>query len=97
MFVKPHVRMSLLSKMLGEILDTRVMIKASMKGAKGNKVSLEVLHRPQKCRVKLITLLFPSLCSLSKGFNMLVSFLSNFSLTSPMVTRVPVSLVECLV
>jgi len=39
MFVKPHVRVSLLSKMLGEILDTRVMIKASMKGAKGNKVS----------------------------------------------------------
>ena len=38
-FVKPAVRKSLLSKMLAEILDTRVMIKHAMKGARGNKVS----------------------------------------------------------
>jgi DNA polymerase zeta len=37
-FVKPAVRKSLLSKMLAEILDTRVMIKHAMKGARGNKV-----------------------------------------------------------
>lgn len=37
-FVKPAVRKSLLAKMLGEILDTRVMVKQGMKGAKGNKV-----------------------------------------------------------
>jgi DNA polymerase zeta len=39
-FVKPAVRKSLLAKMLGEILDTRVMVKQAMKGAKGDKVSL---------------------------------------------------------
>ena len=38
-FVKPAVRKSLLAKMLGEILDTRVMVKQAMKGARGNKVS----------------------------------------------------------
>ena len=38
-FVKPAVRKSLLAKMLGEILDTRVMVKHAMKGAKGDKVS----------------------------------------------------------
>lgn len=32
-FVKPAVRKSLLAKMLGEILDTRVMVKNAMKGA----------------------------------------------------------------
>lgn len=37
-FVKPAVRKSLLAKMLGEILDTRVMIKHAMKGARGDKV-----------------------------------------------------------
>lgn len=37
-FVKPAVRKSLLAKMLGEILDTRVMVKQAMKGARGNKV-----------------------------------------------------------
>jgi DNA polymerase zeta len=39
-FVKPAVRKSLLAKMLGEILDTRVMVKQAMKGAKGDKVGL---------------------------------------------------------
>lgn len=38
-FVKPAIRKSLLAKMLGEILDTRVMIKHAMKGARGDKVS----------------------------------------------------------
>lgn len=38
-FVKPAVRKSLLAKMLGEILDTRVMVKHAMKGARGDKVS----------------------------------------------------------
>ena len=37
-FVKPAVRKSLLAKMLGEILDTRVMVKQAMKGARGHKV-----------------------------------------------------------
>ena len=37
-FVKPAVRKSLLSKMLGEILDTRVMIKYAMKGSRNDKV-----------------------------------------------------------
>jgi DNA polymerase zeta len=38
-FVKPCVRKSLLAKMLGEILDTRVMVKQAMKSARGDKVS----------------------------------------------------------
>ena len=38
-FVKPAVRKSLLAKMLGEILDTRVMVKQAMKGARGDKAS----------------------------------------------------------
>lgn len=40
MFVKPHVRKSLLSKMLSEILDTRVMVKQSMKRVANDKVCL---------------------------------------------------------
>lgn len=32
MFVKANVRKSLLAKMLGELLDTRVMVKGGMKG-----------------------------------------------------------------
>lgn len=38
-FVKPAVRKSLLAKMLSEVLDTRVMIKHAMKGARSDKVS----------------------------------------------------------
>lgn len=40
MFVKPTLRKSLLAKMLGELLDTRVMIKQAMKGWKSDKVRL---------------------------------------------------------
>jgi DNA polymerase zeta len=39
MFVKPEIRKSLLAKMLTELLDTRVMVKSSMKGVKDDKVS----------------------------------------------------------
>ena len=38
MFVKPTLRKSLLAKMLGELLDTRVMVKTAMKGYKYDKV-----------------------------------------------------------
>lgn len=38
MFVKPEVRKGLLSRMLVELLDTRVMVKQAMKGAKNDKV-----------------------------------------------------------
>lgn len=44
MFVKPSVRKSLLAKMLQEILDTRVMVKTSMKEYKDDKV----MHLIQK-------------------------------------------------
>ena len=46
-FVKPHIRRSLLAKMLGEILDTRVMIKGSMKGVKDDKSFLRVQNARQ--------------------------------------------------
>ena len=42
MFVKPTLRKSLLAKMLGELLDTRVMVKTAMKGYKSDKVGLRL-------------------------------------------------------
>ena len=38
MYVKSQVRRGLLSRMLSELLETRVMVKQAMKGVKGNKV-----------------------------------------------------------
>ncbi|TXT07141.1 hypothetical protein VHUM_03311 [Vanrija humicola] len=38
-FVKPAVRKSLLAKMLGEVLDTRVMVKNAMKGTKDKSLT----------------------------------------------------------
>lgn len=52
-FVKPHIRRSLLAKMLTEILDTRVMIKGSMKGQKGNKSFLR-LQNARQLSLKLL-------------------------------------------
>ena len=40
MYVKETVRKGLLARMLIELLDTRVMVKQAMKGAKGDKVRL---------------------------------------------------------
>lgn len=45
MFVKPRIRKSLLAKMLSELLDTRVMVKSSMKGVEGDKVGLDSLSK----------------------------------------------------
>ncbi|KAA1065375.1 DNA polymerase zeta, variant 2 [Puccinia graminis f. sp. tritici] len=47
MFVKHHVRKSLLSKMLSEFLDTRVMIKQSMKFTKSDKALTKMLNARQ--------------------------------------------------
>jgi DNA polymerase zeta len=41
-FVKPHIRRGVLGRMLQEILDTRVLVKKSMKLYKGHKVCLEI-------------------------------------------------------
>lgn len=38
MFAKERVRKSLLAKMVGELLDTRVMVKGSMKAVADDKV-----------------------------------------------------------
>lgn len=46
--MKPAVRKSLLAKMLGEILDTRVMVKQAMKAARGDKVSSHIPRDPAK-------------------------------------------------
>ncbi|ODN98467.1 DNA polymerase zeta subunit [Cryptococcus wingfieldii CBS 7118] len=46
-FVKPAVRKSLLAKMLTEMLDTRVMIKQAMKGARGDKSLTSMLNARQ--------------------------------------------------
>lgn len=52
-FVKPAIRKSLLAKMLGEILDTRVMIKHAMKGVRDNK-SLTAMHNARQLGLKLM-------------------------------------------
>jgi DNA polymerase zeta len=46
-FVKPAVRKSLLAKMLGEILDTRVMVKNAMKHVRGDKSLTQMLNARQ--------------------------------------------------
>ncbi|KDN41161.1 hypothetical protein K437DRAFT_238501 [Tilletiaria anomala UBC 951] len=52
-YVKPHVRRSLLAKMLSEILETRVMIKGSTKGVKDDKVFLR-LQNARQLSLKLL-------------------------------------------
>jgi DNA polymerase zeta len=42
-YVKRHVREGLLGRMLKELLNTRVMVKQAMKGAKSDKVRSHVL------------------------------------------------------
>ncbi|KAJ1028431.1 hypothetical protein NDA16_001598 [Ustilago loliicola] len=53
LFVKPHVRKSLLAKMLSEILDTRVMVKGSMKGTKADK-SFQRIQNARQLSLKLL-------------------------------------------
>ncbi|EOD46022.1 putative dna polymerase zeta catalytic subunit protein [Neofusicoccum parvum UCRNP2] len=47
MYVKPEMRKSLLAKMLGEILETRVMVKSGMKVDKDDKTLQQLLHNRQ--------------------------------------------------
>ncbi|KAK4058006.1 DNA polymerase zeta [Microbotryomycetes sp. JL221] len=47
MFVKPHVRKSLVAKMLTELLDTRVMVKSSMKMVDKDKSLLKLMNARQ--------------------------------------------------
>ena len=47
MFAKPEIRKSLLAKMLGEILETRVMVKSGMKVDKDDKTLQRLLNNRQ--------------------------------------------------
>ncbi|GAB7324971.1 hypothetical protein MBLNU13_g08776t1 [Cladosporium sp. NU13] len=47
MYVKPGMRKSLLAKMLGEILETRVMVKSGMKVDKDDKTLQQLLNNRQ--------------------------------------------------
>ncbi|KAF2823451.1 DNA polymeras-like protein zeta catalytic subunit [Ophiobolus disseminans] len=47
MYVKPEMRKSLLAKMLGEILETRVMVKSGMKEDKDDKTLQQLLNNRQ--------------------------------------------------
>ena len=47
MYVKPSIRKSLLAKMLGEILETRVMVKSGMKVDKDDKTLQRLLNNRQ--------------------------------------------------
>lgn len=53
LFVKPSVRKSLLAKMLSEILDTRVMVKSSMKATKSDK-SFQRIQNARQISLKLL-------------------------------------------
>ncbi|KAM0755963.1 hypothetical protein T439DRAFT_295975 [Meredithblackwellia eburnea MCA 4105] len=46
-FAKPHIRMSLLSKMLTELLDSRVMVKDGMKRVSADKALVRLLNGRQ--------------------------------------------------
>ncbi|KAI8223753.1 DNA polymerase zeta catalytic subunit [Colletotrichum sp. SAR 10_96] len=47
MYVRPEIRRSLLAKMLGEILETRVMVKSGMKQDKDDKTLQQLLNNRQ--------------------------------------------------
>lgn len=47
MYAKPHIRKSLLAKMLSEILETRVMVKSGMKVDKNDKTLQKLLNNRQ--------------------------------------------------
>lgn len=47
MFARPEIRKSLLAKMLGEILETRVMVKSGMKADKDDKALQQLLNNRQ--------------------------------------------------
>lgn len=47
MYVRPEMRKSLLAKMLGEILETRVMVKSGMKQDKDDKTLQQLLNNRQ--------------------------------------------------
>ena len=47
MYAKTHIRKSLLAKMLGEILETRVMVKSGMKVDKNDKTLQRLLNNRQ--------------------------------------------------
>ncbi|EXJ81893.1 DNA polymerase zeta subunit [Capronia coronata CBS 617.96] len=47
MYAKPHIRKSLLAKMLSEILETRVMVKSGMKVDKDDKTLQRLLNNRQ--------------------------------------------------
>ena len=47
MYAKTHIRKSLLAKMLGEILETRVMVKSGMKVDKDDKTLQQLLNNRQ--------------------------------------------------
>lgn len=47
MYVRPEMRKSLLAKMLGEILETRVMVKSGMKADKDDKTLQQLLNNRQ--------------------------------------------------
>lgn len=47
MYVKPEMRKSLLAKMLGELLETRVMVKSGMKQDKDDKALQQLLNNRQ--------------------------------------------------
>ncbi|EGO51803.1 hypothetical protein NEUTE1DRAFT_125454 [Neurospora tetrasperma FGSC 2508] len=47
MYTKPHIRKSLLAKMLTEILETRIMVKSGMKQDKDDKAIQQLLNNRQ--------------------------------------------------
>lgn len=76
MFVKAEVRKSLLAKMLGELLDTRVMVKGSMKLVKEDKVRSILIFEFLSLRLILI---FQALLRLMNARQLGLKLLANVS------------------
>jgi DNA polymerase zeta len=73
MFVKSRIRKSLVAKMVGELLDTRVMVKSSMKAVSDDEVSVSCQSR----RLWRLTLLTQALLKLLNARQLALKFLAN--------------------
>lgn len=78
MFLKPEVRKSLLAKMLSELLDTRVMVKGSMKAVASDRVSHHLsASRTERSPVLTISRTIQALTKLLNARQLALKFLAN--------------------
>lgn len=80
MFAKPEIRKSLLAKMLSELLDTRVMVRSSMKAIAKDRVCLRQLFTT--LNPLLTKTAFQALTKLLNARQLALKFLANVRLLS---------------